>query len=209
MATVAPPQPTSRSPLPEPGEPYRLTVAQFDHMIQTATLGEDEAVELLNGILVTKMPKNAPHRVATRKTARALEQVLPAEWILQKEEAMVVPPGSKWEPDIAIVRSELEFDPSRDALAADCCLVVEVADTNSRARSEKLPICARAGIPVFWVVKLAPETMPATPKVEVYTDPDQSEGRYRTRVDLYAGEMVPVVINGQEVGQIAVADLLA
>ncbi len=209
MATVTPTQPTSNSPPPARDEFYRLTVAQFDQMIRTATLREDEAVELLNGILVTKMPKNAPHRVATLKTARALEQILPAEWIVQKEEAIVVPPGTKCEPDIAVVRSELEFDPSRDAMAADCCLVVEVADTNSFPRSEKLPIFASAGIPVYWVVKLAPETMPSTPKVEVYTDPDQDAGRYRTRVDLYAGETVPVVINGQEVGQIAVADLLA
>ncbi len=208
MATVTPTQPTSCSPPPARDEFYRLTVAQFDQMIRTATLREDEAVELLNGILVTKMPKNAPHRVATLKTARALEQVLPAEWIVQKEEAIVVLPGTKFEPDIAIVRSELEFDPSRDAMAADCCLVVEVADTNSFPRSEKLPIVARAGIPVYWVVKLAPETMPSTPRVEVYTDPDQDAGRYSTRVDLYAGENVPVVINGHELGQIAVADLL-
>ena len=132
----------------------------------------------MNGVLITKMPKNAPHRVATRKTVRALEKVLPADWIVQKEEPIVVPPGSKWEPDIAIVRSELEFDASRDATAADCFLVVEIAELNSRARSEKLPAYARAGIPVYWVVKLGPQTMPSSPKLEVYTEPDQAEGRY-------------------------------
>jgi Uma2 family endonuclease len=208
MATVTPTQSTSWSPLPAPDEFYRLSVEQFDQMIVAGTLGEDEAVELLNGVLVTKMPKNAAHRVGTRKTVRALEQVLPAGWIVQKEEPIVVPPGSKWEPDIAVVRSELEFDASRDAMAADCCLVVEIADTNSKARSEKLPAYAGAGIPVYWVVKLAKETKPSSPKVEVYTDPDQDAGRYRTRVDFCAIDKVPVVIDGQEVGKIAVADLL-
>jgi Uma2 family endonuclease len=208
MATVTPTQATSSSPLPAPDEVYRLSVEQFDQMIVGGTLGEDEAVELLNGLLVTKMPKNAPHRVVTRKTVRALEPLLPAGWIVQKEEAIVIPPGGKWEPDIAVVRSELEFDPSRDAMAADCCLVVEIADTNSRARSEKLPAYAGAGIPVYWVVKLAKETKPSTPKVEVYTDPDQAAGRYRTRVDFYSVDKVPVVIDGNEVGQITVTDLL-
>ena len=209
MATVAPPQPTSRSPLPEPGEPYRLTVAQFDHMIQTATLGEDEAVELLNGILVTKMPKNAPHRVATRKTARALEQVLPAEWILQKEEAMVVPPGSKWEPDIAIVRSELEFDPSRRRIGSRLL-------PGRRGCRHQFPGPVREASNLCQGRNsrfLGRETGAGN-----HAGNSESRGVHRSRpvrgpvshrVDLYAGEMVPVVINGQEVGQIAVADLLA
>ena len=96
----------------------------------------------MNGVLVIKMPKNPAHRVAMRKTVRALEQVIPAGWILQKEEAMVIPPANKWEPDIAIVRSELEFDTSRDITAADCCLVVEIADINSHARVQKRPAYA-------------------------------------------------------------------
>ena len=44
--------------------------------------------------------------------------------------------------------------------------------------------------------------------VEVYTDADQAAGRYRSRVDVQAGDDVSVVIDGREVGRIAVADLL-
>ena len=151
MATETPAQTIPSSPFPRPDQVYRLTVEQYDQMIRDRILLEDEAVELLNGVLVTKMPKNPRHRVATRKTVRALEKVLPAGWIVQKEEAIVIPSGSKLEPDVAIIRSELEFDSSRDALATDCCLVVEVADTNSLARSEKLPAFVAAGIPVYWI----------------------------------------------------------
>ena len=100
----------SSSPFPRPDQVYRLTVEQYDQMIRDRILLEDEAVKLLNGVLVTKMPKNPRHRVATRKTVRALEKVLPAGWIVQKEEAIVIPSGSKLEPDVAIIRSELEFD---------------------------------------------------------------------------------------------------
>ena len=130
MATVTPTPPIPSLPLPSPDEVYRLTVDQFDRMVRNGALDEDEPVELLNGVLVTKMPKNPRHRVGTRKTVRALEGVLPAGWFVQKEESLVIPPGNKWEPDVAIVRGELEFDSSRDAIASDCCLVVEVADTN-------------------------------------------------------------------------------
>ena len=81
MATATQTHSFSSWPLPSPDEVYRLTVEQFDRMVRDGTLDEDEPVELLNGVLVTKMPKNPPHRVATRKTVRALERVLLAGWI--------------------------------------------------------------------------------------------------------------------------------
>ncbi len=130
MATVTPPQPNPFLPFPSPDQVYRLTVGQFDGMVRNGTLDEDEPIELLNGLLVTKMPKNPRHRVATRKAVRALEGVLPAGWFVLKADALVIPPGNKWEPDVAIVRGELEFDTERDAAATDCCLVMEVADTD-------------------------------------------------------------------------------
>jgi Uma2 family endonuclease len=215
MATVTPSQPTLFAPLPSPDAVYRLTVSQFDRMVRDGTLDEDEPVELLNGVLVTKMPKNPPHRVSTRKVVRALEGILPAGWFVQKEDSLVIPPGNKWEPDAAVVRSELEFDSARDAAAADCCLVVEVSDTNlSRARSEKLPAYASAGIPVYWIVNLTGggsggvTAAPGSGQLEVHTEPDQATGRYRSRVELHPGDYVSVVIVGREVGRIAVVDLL-
>jgi Uma2 family endonuclease len=209
MAVVTPTQQISAVPLPSPHEVYRLTVDQFDRMVRDGTLAEDEPVELLNGVLVTKMPRNPRHRVGTRKVVRLLEGALPAGWIIQKEESLVLPPGNNWEPDVAIVRGELEFDATRDATASDCCLVVEVADTNlSRARYEKLPAYASAGIPVYWIVNLAGDDSPGSAMIEVHTDPDQAAGRYRSRVDKQSGDDIPVVIDGREVGRFAVALLL-
>ena len=46
MATVTPTQSISSSPLPPPDEVYRLTVEQFDRMVRSGTLDEDEPVEL-------------------------------------------------------------------------------------------------------------------------------------------------------------------
>ena len=44
-------------------------------------------------------------------------------------------------------------------------------------------------------------------QVEVYTEPEPA-GRYQSRVDYRPGDVLPVVIDGQTVGQIAVVDLL-
>ena len=49
----------------------QLTVEQYESMIESGTIGEDDPLELIGGKLVQKMPRNPPHRVGTRKTARA------------------------------------------------------------------------------------------------------------------------------------------
>jgi Uma2 family endonuclease len=210
MATGTPTQSISSAPLPSPEEVYRLTVEQFDSMVRSGLLDEDDPVELLNGVLVTKMPKNPRHTVGTRKVVRVLQSALPTGWFVQKEDSLEMPPGNKWEPHVAVVRSDLEFDSSRDASAADCCLVVEIVVTNYfRAQAEKLPVYAAAGIPVYWIVNLTGGIGPGTGQVELYSDPDQTAGQYRSRLDLRVGDEVPVVIHGREVARIAVADLLA
>jgi hypothetical protein len=61
---------------------------------------------------------------------------------------------------------------------------------------------ARGGIPIYWTVNLRDG------RVEVYSDPDQTTGQYRNRMVFGPGEQAPVVIDGQEVCQVAVADLL-
>ena len=56
MTTMAPSQLT-RS-LPSPEEVYRFTVDQYENMVELRrTLREDDRVELVDGIVVWKMPK--------------------------------------------------------------------------------------------------------------------------------------------------------
>ena len=64
MSTIAPTHPLSPTtlaevPLPQstPPEPYRFTVDQYERMAEAGILTEDDRVELINGYVVTKMPK--------------------------------------------------------------------------------------------------------------------------------------------------------
>ncbi|MDR3621162.1 MAG: Uma2 family endonuclease [Paludisphaera borealis] len=203
MSTATHPPAVAAAPLPPPSEVYRLTVDQFDRMVRDGTLGEDEPVELLNGVLVKTMPKNPAHRVGLRKTILALQKLIPAGWHVAKEESLTVGPGCKWEPDAAVLRAELEFDASRDATAADCCLVIEVSDTSlARDRTEKLAGYARAGVPVYWIVNLVDG------RVEVHANPDLATGRYLDHATYRPGDSTPVVVDGREAGRIDAADLL-
>ncbi|HKI19751.1 MAG TPA: Uma2 family endonuclease [Isosphaeraceae bacterium] len=188
---------------------YRLSVHQFDRMVATGILTENDRVELLEGALIAKMSKNPPHRVATRKTVLALERVISPEWHAAKEEALQVSAISKPEPDAAVVRAEIEFDATRDAEAADCALVAEVADaTLDYDRTVKLRTYATAGIAVYWIINLVER------QIEVYSDPtgptasETDPAVYRRREVFGPDDIVPVVIAGREVGRIRAADLL-
>jgi Putative restriction endonuclease len=80
-------------------------------------------------------------------------------------------------------------------------LLIEVAETTlDQDRGKKLAAYARGGIPVYWIVNLVDR------QVEVYTGP-RSDG-YANGVDFTTGLNVPVVVDGIEIGQIAVSDIL-
>jgi Uma2 family endonuclease len=88
-------------------------------------------------------------------------------------------------------------------MAADIGLVIEIsAATLAEDRTDMGRVYATGGIPYYWIVNLIDT------QVEVYTDPDPAAGRYGNRVDFLPGQDVPVIIDGQEVGRIAVLDLL-
>ena len=85
--------------------------------------------------------------------------------------------------------------------AEDIGLVVEIADSSlPQDRKLKKRIYAAAGIPVYWIVNLTKQ------RIEVYTEPSGAD--YQQRQDYDAEAEVPVVIEGQEVGRIAVKELL-
>src|SRR5437899_3211819 len=89
-----------------PAEPiYRLSVAQYHAMIRADILTEDDPVELLEGWLVVKMPKNPPHRLSTGLTRTALERVVPAGWYVDTQEPITLE-DSEPEPDVAVVRGD-------------------------------------------------------------------------------------------------------
>ncbi len=190
--------------VPPPAEPddriYRLTVEQYHEMIRNGTIRSGSAVELLEGVLFRIMGRNPRHRASTYRTTKALERVVPPGWYVDRQEPMTTD-ESEPEPDVYVARGNTLDYLDRHPGPADCALVVEVSDsTLAHDRGVKCGLYARAGVTVYWIVAV-PER-----RVEVYTNPSGSGfatvGRY---VD---GESISVVIDGHEVGTVAVADLL-
>ncbi len=183
---------------------WRLSVDQYHAMIHMGILTDDDPVELLEGWLVAKMPKNPPHRAVTRLIRQVLERLVPAEWYVDSQEPITTD-DSEPEPDVVVVRGETRHYLDRHPGPQDVGLVIEVADTTlQRDRGFKKRLYARAGIPVYWIVNLSDN------QCEVYTEPSGPEPQpdYRQRQDYSSSDVMPVVLAGVEVGRIAVRELL-
>jgi Uma2 family endonuclease len=184
--------------------PYRLTVRQFEKMIDAGIFPEGVHVELLGGVL-TAMTTHPPHIIIVTRLANLLRPLLPAGWFLLEEKPVRF--GRFWrpEPDLAVVRGPDTNYLGRLARPEEIGLLVEVADSSyPKDAGIKLRRYATARIPVYWIVNVGKR------QVEIYTDP-QGRGRsalYRGIVIRKEGEQVPVVIDGQERGLLPVADLL-
>jgi Uma2 family endonuclease len=183
---------------------FRLSVDQYHELIRAGKLAEDDPVELLEGILVFKMPKNTPHTTVCRLSRRGVEPLLPTGYFYDSQEPITLTDGEP-EPDGAVVRGRIEDYTQTHPGPGEVALVIVVADTSiERDRGIKLRSYARAGIPIYWIVNLAQRW------VEVYADPDSSaEPPTYRRKDIFASTMrLPLSIEGLTLGEIAVNDLL-
>ena len=78
--------------------------------------------------------------------------------------------------------------------------MVEVSDSSQVDNRKQSEIYGRVGIPVYWIVNLVDG------QVEVYSNPGPA--RYPALDVLAPGHVLTVIIDGVEVGQIPVADIL-
>jgi Uma2 family endonuclease len=183
---------------------WRLSLEQYHKMIRAGILTENDPVEFLEGWLIHKMPKNSPHSISTKLARQSLERALPAGWYVETQEPITLQ-DSEPEPDVVVIRGSIRDYIDRHPSAQEVAFVVEVASsTLERDRRMKRRIYARAGIPVYWLVNLVENC------VEVYTAPsgESVEADYQQFQVCRLTDRVPVMIEGQEITQLSVRDLL-
>lgn len=184
----------------------QFSIAEYHRLIGLGFFADDEQFELLDGYLVRKMARGSAHDSALQKLSRRFFRLIsdPTTWQVRDHLGLTLG-DSEPEPDLVVARgTETAFD-RRHPTAAEAALVVEVADSSlARDTEEKLPIYARSGIPVYWVVNVPDR------KVLVYTNPDPAANppTYRSLDEFPPGTAVPVTLDGTAVGSIPVADIL-
>jgi Uma2 family endonuclease len=189
-----------------PPEPVRrFSVKEYHRMIDSGILTDEDRVELLEGWIVPKMPRNPPHDgMITLIHNRVLAPLLPQGWFCRGQSA-VTTADSEPEPDLAVIRGDERNYLKRHPGPKDMALVIEVADTSIRRdRVIKARLYARAGIPIYWIINLPGG------RVEVHTEPSgpSDSPAYKQRHNFGRTRTVPLVLNGALVAEIPVRELL-
>ena len=194
--------PTVTSVAPEwvPSPLYRLSLKQYEAMVESGVFTARDRFHLINGFLVAKMTQNPPHSTADELCGKVLDRAIPEGWHVRSAKPIRLPDQvSKPEPDRCVVRGTIRDYSHRSPGPADVALIVEVSDSSLSDDRKLARIYGGSGIPAYWIVNLVDR------QVEVYTLP-YPDGYHAQ--DFAPGQLLPVVIDGAEVGRIAVADIL-
>jgi Uma2 family endonuclease len=162
-------------------------------------------IRLRQNRIIPKMIRKLPHDGMIDVVEGVIAPHLPPGWFLRTQRAIITD-DSEPEPDIAAVRGDRRAFTQRHPATADIGLLIEVSDsTLKQDRQVKGRIYARAGLLHYWIVNLVARW------IEVYTDPDSTAAspHYRIRTDYRPGDTIPLVLDGQVVASLPVADLLS
>ncbi len=200
--SIAPVVPRLKSERPQA---YPISVAMFDKMIAAGVFPPKNRIFLWNGRLVEKMTKNPPHVFAQNRLVKFFQSFALQGWFVEQDQPVTLGEKSVPEPDLKVVRGSDEDFRKKRPEASDISLAVEVSDSSLPLDTRSvLRKYARAGIPVYWVVNI-PDA-----RIEVYSDPTGPDRRpaYRSRRDYGLEEEAPVILDGREVGKIAVKNVM-
>jgi Uma2 family endonuclease len=149
-----------------------FTREEYHRMGEVGILKPSDRVELIRGEIVEMSPIGRRHYAFVNNLNHLLVQRLADRAIVAVQGPIVLAHDTEPEPDLAVIRKRVVPYKEREAFAEDALLVIEVAETSlAYDRSTKLRLYADAGIPEYWVVDCAAES------VEVHRTPDA--GRYR------------------------------
>jgi len=122
--------------------------------------------EYHRGEIVEMSPIGRRHYAFVNNLAQLLIVRLAGRAIVSVQGPIVLAADTEPEPDVAIIRRRPVPYKEREAHAEDALLLIEVAESSlAYDRSTKLRLYAAAGIPEYWVVDCAAES------VEVHRTP--------------------------------------
>ena len=198
---VLPPEPRATIPA---SRLKRFTKAEYNRLVESGIYTTEDRFELLEGWLVDKMPNNPPHASAIGLLEEILLALLIAPWIFRTQRPISLSGNSVPEPDLVVVTGPHRRFAKRHPSAADIALLVEVSHTTlDQDRGIKLEMYARDRIAEYWIINLVDNV------VEVYTQPKGGKSpAYRQMVPYSPGSSIPLRIDGKDLGEIAVNDLL-
>jgi hypothetical protein len=202
-------------PEPSPAPPLRqarITINQYNQMIEQHILPEDPSTELLNGLLVHKNRAalgedpttiGSDHRLVVKLLAGIDARLVPLGCHMQTQQPITLSAFDEPEPDAALLLGKPRDYTGRKPTAKDVLAVIEVADSSlATDRTTKLEIYARANLPLYLIINL-PEKC-----IEQYTHPLPKSARYAQMQTLTPKQSLALPLPKKKCLKLPVASLL-
>jgi Uma2 family endonuclease len=145
-------------------QPRPFTVEEYERLWEADIFGDEERLELIDGVISRLHPREAAHIWAVSRLMRMMARR--DDTVLVSLCPVRISDNSMLLADAALLPSSVwrRIAPK----AKDMLLVIEVADLSlDHDRVTKAPLYARADIPEYWIVDLNGE------RIEVYTEPSK------------------------------------
>jgi len=138
----------------------RLTVKEYDAMIENGIFDENDQIELLNGVIVEKMPKGTKHATLNDIIATLLIRQLGDMVCVRNQNPIWLDDFSEPEPDIVLAEPPFENYFEKHPTPDDIFLILEVSDsTLNYDRNAKCLAYSRAGIRQYLLLNVQNQTL--------------------------------------------------
>lgn len=166
-----------------------LNVDEYNQLISAGILSEDERVELIEGEILEMSPIGKHHAGCVNRLNMLLNRRVNQTAIVSVRNPVYLDKHVEVQPDVALLTLRSDFYTESLPMPGDVLLLIEVSDTTlAKDRMGKLPLYARAGVPLVWIVNL-PDNV-----IEVYSDPVLST--YQTFRRAQSGESLLLPVTG-------------
>lgn len=158
---------------------FTLTREQYYEIAEKYAF--DKKTELLEGMVLFKMPKSSIHNYFINSIFKLLLGLIPANSFIQTEKTIGFK-NSELEPDISVVEGKPEdyvFEHPSSAL-----LIIEVAKSSYAYDLAKLSTYAEAKVQNFWILDIS------TNRLEFYSEPNDRE--YLSKKIYLPSEVIPI-----------------
>lgn len=163
-----------------------ISTEDYHRMAKLGILAEDEAVELIHGQILRKMPKGPAHSALCKRIEKLLETSLGDRALVRLQDPIALDPYSEPEPDLAVVQPSPSFYADRHPQPAEVYVLIEVADSSiDRDLRTKADLYAAAKIQDYWVFNLPQQ------QIHVFRDP-QPDG-YQSQLILRGQQAVSLL----------------
>lgn len=152
---------------------HRLTVRDYERMGEAGIFHEDERVELIEGEIVDIAPIGSGHSGQVNRISNIIKLAVGERVIVSVQNPIVLGDHSAPQPDIALLRPQVDYYATAHPQAQDVLLIIEVAESSlGYDRAIKLPLYARHGIAEVWLVDVTGRrlTMHRQPTPEGYRE---------------------------------------